>query len=183
MSTTNTPYLKSGTTDLVRRQVYIQTPIEASMERLGIDYETLCKVSWFHIHCGVQEADTGADGRTRGVPENAKGSPWQRCSDVCQPRQVLRALRRNCRSDQPPSSGIRVPTTSPKHDRSFCTIRGRRSHGVDTSPSIRGNRRGHQPGSNYRSSTPSLLPNAHSSRACSRLSSDSSVPISLPRGA
>ena len=62
MSTAKTPCLKSGTTDLVPRQVYIQTPIEASMERLGIDYGALCKASWFHIHCGVHEADTGTDG-------------------------------------------------------------------------------------------------------------------------
>ena len=47
MSTTKTPCLKSGTTDLVPRQVYIQMPIEASMERLGIDYGALCKASWF----------------------------------------------------------------------------------------------------------------------------------------
>ena len=73
MYTTNTPHLTSGTLASARRQVYIQTPIEASMERLGIDYWVLWKVGCIYIHCGVQDADTRADGRTRGIPENAKG--------------------------------------------------------------------------------------------------------------
>lgn len=51
-------------------------PIEASMQRLGIDYGALWKVSWIHIHYGVQEADTETDGRARGIPENAKGCAW-----------------------------------------------------------------------------------------------------------
>lgn len=131
MSVTPVSDPKSRILALLGRQVHIQSPIDASMERLKIDYETLWKACWFHIHHSAQKADIGADGRTRGIPENAKGGTWQLCSDVCQPRQVLRALRRVCRSHQRHSSGIRLPANFPKHARS-CIVRGRNAHGQDS---------------------------------------------------
>jgi hypothetical protein len=44
----------SGVMASARRQVRIQSPIEASMDRLRIDYWSLWKASCSHIHFSVQ---------------------------------------------------------------------------------------------------------------------------------
>jgi hypothetical protein len=67
--------LKSGALALGGRQVYIQAPLEAAMDRLGIDYGSLWKASLVSYSLRVYKKkkliDRSLDGRTSGIPENA----------------------------------------------------------------------------------------------------------------
>jgi hypothetical protein len=54
--------------------VYIQAPLEAAMDRLGIDYGSLWKASLVSYSLRVYKKkliDRSLDGRTSGIPENA----------------------------------------------------------------------------------------------------------------